>query len=150
MNEQFNWYKIPSGTQRYTTLTRVQAGNENTPNETTGTFLFHKKTMKRKPVTNDYFLLNSKCCMSVCQCLYVFVCVCVSACVRTGTSLWHCVWLLAYDLAVPLSSDRHDDQTRRTQSSQCFTNAIDYVMITASTDNTLVNLHWTHLAQCSN
>ena len=25
MNEQFNWYKKPTGTQRYTTLTCVQA-----------------------------------------------------------------------------------------------------------------------------
>jgi len=30
MNEQFNRYKKPTGTQRYTTLiTYVQAGNEN-------------------------------------------------------------------------------------------------------------------------
>jgi len=29
MNGQFNWYKKPTGTQRYTTHTCVQAGNEN-------------------------------------------------------------------------------------------------------------------------
>jgi len=28
MNEQFNWYKKPTGTQRYTTLTCVQAGKK--------------------------------------------------------------------------------------------------------------------------
>ena len=32
MNEQFNWYKKPSGTQMYTTLTCVRAGNENKRN----------------------------------------------------------------------------------------------------------------------
>jgi len=32
MNEQFNWYKKPTGTQRLTTLTCVQAGNENKRN----------------------------------------------------------------------------------------------------------------------
>ena len=32
MNKQFNWYKKSTGTQRYTTLTCVQAGNENKGN----------------------------------------------------------------------------------------------------------------------
>jgi len=35
MNEQFNWYKKPTGTQKYTTLICVQAGNENKRNYTT-------------------------------------------------------------------------------------------------------------------
>jgi len=31
-NELFNWYKKTNGTQRYTTLTCVQAGHENKQN----------------------------------------------------------------------------------------------------------------------
>jgi len=33
MNEQFNWYEKPTGTQRYTTLTRVQKSEGARENE---------------------------------------------------------------------------------------------------------------------